>query len=187
MIRVNLFLEQPNGQRKQVGVRLLKTEKSETLIENLGLSNCISALRQSLGLSTMIELDCELAKRFRRTVPVEDLNKLLTEEDSVERRPVIEDLLTGDLSDRLSETPQPVSRRNSLASSITNISISESSSNSAKSNQKNSKENSSRAERSSSRPVTPTINLISESGSHSIKLKAQSPPIAVPYVRSRLN
>lgn len=117
VIRVNLFLEQPNGQTKQVGVRLLKTEKSETLIENLSLSNCISALRQSLGLTTMLEVDCELARRFRRTVPVEDLNKLLTEEDLAERRPVIKDLLTGDLTDRPPEIRPPISQRNSLASS----------------------------------------------------------------------
>lgn len=39
----------------------------------------------------------------------------------------------------------------------------------------------------SSRPVTPTINLISESGSHSIQLEAQSPPLAVPHARSRLH
>lgn len=122
MIRVNLFLEQQNGQTKQVGVRLLKTEKSETpLIENLLLSNCISLLRKSLGLSTMDELDCELAKRIRRTVPVENLNKLLAEDDLPERRPpkpVIEDLLTGDLaSDQLSDPKQPNSQHNSLAPS----------------------------------------------------------------------
>lgn len=76
-------------------------------------------------------------------------------------------------------------RRNSLASSITNISLSQSSSQSTKSNRKNSK-GSSRGERVSSRPVTPTINLISESGSHSIQLEAQSPPLAVPCPRSRL-
>lgn len=77
-------------------------------------------------------------------------------------------------------------RKNSVASSITNISLSESSSQSGKSNQKPSKD-SSRSEYTSSRPVTPTINLISESGSHSIQLEAQSPPLAVPHARSRLN
>ena len=111
VIRVNLFLEKPDGQTEQVGVRLLKTEKNETLIENLSLSNCISALKQSLGLSSMLELDGELARRFKRTVPVENLNKLLVEHEQTERRPVIEDLLTGDpADDQLPDTRQPLSQ-----------------------------------------------------------------------------
>lgn len=54
-------------------------------------------MKQSLGLSTIQELDLELAKRFKRTVPIEKLNNLL-KDDLIEQKPIIEDLLTGDLT-----------------------------------------------------------------------------------------
>jgi len=96
VIRVNLFLEQ-NGQTNQLGVRLLKCETERALIENL--SNCLPILKESLAVSTIDELDRELARRFKRKVPYNELNELLVERrnDLNEQKPIIEDLLTGDL------------------------------------------------------------------------------------------
>lgn len=99
VIRVNLFLEQ-NGRTNQLGVRLLKCETDRAVIEHL--SNCLPILRQSFGLNTIDEVDLELANRFKRIVPIGDLNELLverTERDAIDQKPIIEDLLTGDLDE----------------------------------------------------------------------------------------
>ena len=101
MIRVNLFLEQ-NGQSNQLGVRFLKCESDrneENLIEIL--SNCIPILKESLRLNTIDELDLELARRFKDRIPIEELNKLVVDD---KQKPIIEDLLTGDLIEEINFT-----------------------------------------------------------------------------------
>lgn len=62
-------------------------------------------MKRNLGLNTIEELDTELARRFKHTVPIDDLNRLVNKEtDLIGQKPIIEDLLTGDLTDQLASS-----------------------------------------------------------------------------------